>query len=130
MARQGWARPPSPNHSPIRRCYDLTETPPYGPWTEIRDRIPTVPYLPPLLSAATSAATSQAAFFREALPILLIATYRAEDVTRRHPLYALLPILSRETSATRSTCTASPSAMGRRWSWIATGSRQRTRRGW
>ncbi len=125
----------------VGRCYDLTETPPYGPWTEIRDRIPTAPNLPPLPSAATSAATSQAAFFREALaffaavaarqpvvlilddmqwadpasldllrflarsvaslPILLIATYRAEDVTRRHPLYALLPILSRETSATR-----------------------------
>jgi len=125
----------------VGRCYDLTETPPYGPWTEIRDRIPTAPNLPPLPSAATSAATSQAAFFREALacfaavaawqpvvlilddmqwadpasldllrflarsvaslPILFIATYRAEDVTRRHPLYALLPILSRETSATR-----------------------------
>lgn len=125
----------------VGRYYDLTETPHYGPWTEIHDRIPTAPNLPPLPSAATSAATSQAAFFREALaffaavaarqpvvlilddmqwadpasldllrflarsvaslPILFIATYRAEDVTRRHPLYALLPILSRETSATR-----------------------------
>jgi hypothetical protein len=35
------------------RCYDLMETPPYGPWTEIRDSIPFMPDLPPLPSAAT-----------------------------------------------------------------------------
>ncbi len=123
------------------RCYDLTETPPYGPWTEIRDSIPAATDLPPRPSAAVSSAASQAEFFREALvffaaladrrplvlvlddmqwadpasldmlrflsrsvatlPILLVATYRAEDVTRRHPFYTLLPILLREAGATR-----------------------------
>jgi hypothetical protein len=38
------------------RCYDLAETPPYGPWTEIRDRIPVTPDLPPPPAAATSRA--------------------------------------------------------------------------
>ncbi len=125
----------------IGHCYDLTETPPYGPWTEIRDRIPPDPGLPPRPSAAASAAASQTAFFREALaffaaladrrplvlllddiqwadpasldclrflarsvaslPILFVATYRAEGVTRRHPLYTLLPLLVREAGATR-----------------------------
>ena len=122
------------------RCYDLMETPPYGPWTEIRDHAPVIPDLPPLPSAGTSTAASQAALFREALasfaalaarqplvlilddlqwadpasldllrflarsvvslPILLLATYRAEEVTRRHPLYPLLPLLLREAGAT------------------------------
>jgi predicted ATPase len=122
------------------RCYDLMETPPYGPWTEIRDHAPVIPDLPPLPSAVTSTAASQAELFREALasfaalaarqplvlilddlqwadpasldllrflarsvvslPILLLATYRAEEVTRRHPLYPLLPLLLREAGAT------------------------------
>ena len=125
----------------VGHCYDLTETPPYGPWTEIRDHIPLDPGLPPRPSAAASTAASQAAFFREALaffaalaerrplvlvlddlqwadpasldclrflarsvaslPILFVATYRAENVTRRHPLYTLLPLLLREAGATR-----------------------------
>ena len=45
-ARRGSARPPSPRRSAGRRrargarvlvgrCYDLTETPPYGPWREL-----------------------------------------------------------------------------------------------
>jgi DNA-binding CsgD family transcriptional regulator len=125
----------------IGHCYDLTETPPYGPWTEIRDRVPPDPGLPSRPSAAASAAASQVEFFREALaffaalaerrpllvvlddiqwadpasldclrflarsvaslPILFVATYRAEAVTRRHPLYALLPLLLREAGATR-----------------------------
>jgi DNA-binding CsgD family transcriptional regulator len=125
----------------IGHCYDLSETPPYGPWTEIRDRIPPDPGLPPRPSAAASTAASQVEFFREALaffaaladrrpllvvlddiqwadpasldclrflarsvaslPILFAATYRAEDVTRHHPLYTLLPLLVREAGATR-----------------------------
>jgi DNA-binding CsgD family transcriptional regulator len=125
----------------VGHCYDLTETPPYGPWTEIRDHIPPDPGLPPRPSAAASTAASQAEFFREALAffaalaerrplilvlddiqwadpasldclrflarsvaslsILFVATYRAESITRRHPLYALLPLLTREAGATR-----------------------------
>ncbi len=33
--------------------------------------------------------------------MLLIVTYRGDELTRRHPLYQLLPILVRESSATR-----------------------------
>jgi predicted ATPase len=35
------------------------------------------------------------------LPILLLATYRADELTRRHPLYQLLPLLVREARAER-----------------------------
>ena len=34
-----------------------------------------------------------------ALPLLLLATYRADELTRRHPLYQLLPLLVREARA-------------------------------
>ena len=35
------------------------------------------------------------------IPLLLIVTYRADELTRRHPLYQLLPVLEREAHATR-----------------------------
>jgi ATP/maltotriose-dependent transcriptional regulator MalT len=35
------------------------------------------------------------------LPVLLVVTYRADELTRRHPLYALLPLLVREARADR-----------------------------
>ncbi len=35
------------------------------------------------------------------LPLLLLATYRADEVARDHPLYALLPLLEREARAAR-----------------------------
>jgi len=35
------------------------------------------------------------------LPLLLVATYRSEEVTRRHPLHHLLPVLVREAGAAR-----------------------------
>src|SRR4051794_24575042 len=35
------------------------------------------------------------------MPVLLVATYRADELTRRHRLYMLLPILVRETPALR-----------------------------
>jgi predicted ATPase len=31
-----------------------------------------------------------------ALPLLLLVTYRGDELTRRHPLYALLPLLVRD----------------------------------
>ena len=34
-------------------------------------------------------------------PILAVATYRSDELDRRHPLHALLPVLVRETGATR-----------------------------
>jgi len=36
-----------------------------------------------------------------ALPLLLLVTYRADELTRAHPLYALLPLLVREAGAGR-----------------------------
>jgi DNA-binding CsgD family transcriptional regulator len=36
-----------------------------------------------------------------ALPLLLVATYRSDELTRRHPLYQLLPLLVREAHAAR-----------------------------
>jgi len=121
----------------VGRCYDLTETPPYGPWAEALARIhrgDDQPAPPDLVEGAGAA--SQAALFvqvRDYLaalaatrplvlllddlhwadpasldllrvlargladqPILLLATYRADEITRRHPLYALLPLLARE----------------------------------
>ena len=36
-----------------------------------------------------------------AVPILLLVTYRTDEVTRQHPLYRLLPVLVREALAVR-----------------------------
>jgi DNA-binding CsgD family transcriptional regulator len=127
----------------VGRCYDLTETPPYGPWAEVLARTPRhgddLPDPPDL--AGRSGATSEAAIFaavrdhlialaaRQPLvllledlhwadpasldllralargladaTLLLLATYRAEEVRRQHRLYALLPTLVREARADR-----------------------------
>jgi DNA-binding CsgD family transcriptional regulator/tetratricopeptide (TPR) repeat protein len=129
------------------RCYDLTETPPYGPWVELFARYRRTDDDRPAPPAAFSLGTtigevsSQAALFgavqdfftrlasRRPLvlllddahwmdpasldllrflarslgesPILAVATYRPDELTRRHPLYALLPVLVRETGAKR-----------------------------
>ena len=129
----------------VGRCYDLTDTPPYGPWVELFGR-----YHPgdgPPLPAAfaergiVGAVTSQVALFQQvqeflislatrqalvlllddlhwadpasldllrliaraaaSLPILIIVTYRADELTRGHPLSALLPVLVREAHAER-----------------------------
>ncbi len=130
----------------VGRCYDLTETPPYGPWLDIFAHLPAAAELPPPPIAVAPggeavALPNQAALFgrvcayfeavaarrplllflddlhwadpasldllrflaREfaALPILLVVTYRADELTRRHPLYALLPLLVREAHADR-----------------------------
>ncbi|MGI8857018.1 MAG: helix-turn-helix transcriptional regulator [Thermomicrobiales bacterium] len=128
------------------RCYDLTETPPYGPWVELFAGYRRRDALPPLPAAfarrgGIGAVSSQASLFDQALdfltaladqqpvmllpddlhwadvasldllrflgrslstmPLLLLATYRADELTRRHPLYQLLPVLVREAAATR-----------------------------
>jgi len=126
----------------VGRCYDLTETPPYGPWVEALAQAPRddASADPPDLGGSNGA-PSQAALFTAArdflatlatrrplvvllddlhwadpasldllrflgrqladLPLLLLATYRADELTRRHPLYALLPVLEREAHARR-----------------------------
>jgi len=125
----------------VGRCYDLTETPPYGPWAEALARAPhdDGTTTPPDLGG--QGVVSQVALFaavRDHLaalaarrplvlllddlhwadpasldllrvlgcgladrPLLLLATYRADEITRRHPLYALLPLLVREAHAAR-----------------------------
>ena len=127
------------------RCYDLTDTPPYGPWTELLGQVPAVAGLPPPAvltpGGVVEAVASQAALFAQVrdyltslaaqrplvlllddlhwadpasldllrflarglktVPLLLLGTYRADELTRRHPLYTLLPLLVREAQAVR-----------------------------
>jgi DNA-binding CsgD family transcriptional regulator len=130
----------------IGRCYDLTETPPYGPWVELLAQFPTGEGMPPLPTVVTRqiaahGASSQAALFAAVrawlaaaasrqplvlvlddlhwadgasldllhvlarqiapLPILLIATYRDDELLPGHPLAHLLPALVRESGAAR-----------------------------
>lgn len=133
---------------PILRgnCYDLSTTPPYGPWAEIFESCrpaATLPSVPTLSSGnLTNTATGgQPPHFEEVrtffmalmedqplvviledlhwadvasldllrylarqvstLSLLLIVTYRDDEITRRHPLYQLMPILVREARAQR-----------------------------
>jgi DNA-binding CsgD family transcriptional regulator/tetratricopeptide (TPR) repeat protein len=128
------------------RCYDLTQTPPYGPWIGLFDQYRRADLQPSPPSAFSQrgtlgAVTSKADLFREVSEffataaaerplmlvledlhwsdlasldllrdlahdlagqaILLVATYRADELTRQNPLYALLPLLVSEARATR-----------------------------
>jgi predicted ATPase len=127
------------------RCYDLMDTPPYGPWLELFERYRSDDSRPPLPAVFAEPGTvadiaGQAALFRHVfdfflsiarqqplvllledlhwadpasldllrslarrlhdVPILLLATYRADELTRRHPFFALIPTLEREAGAT------------------------------
>jgi DNA-binding CsgD family transcriptional regulator len=130
----------------IGRAYDLSETPPYGPWVEAFARAPhseDAPPLPVTLAGGdvSPTATNQAALFREVchylrvlvlrrptvllledlhwadgatldllrvvardlaeLALLILVTYRADELVREHPLAVLLPALVRESHARR-----------------------------
>ncbi|MGI8857225.1 MAG: ATP-binding protein [Thermomicrobiales bacterium] len=129
----------------IGRCFDLAETPAYGPWLYLFERYPQSPDvpLPPAFAVpgAIAEIASQSALFRQVLDflkgltarqpvvlllddlhwadqasldlvrflaqsvatlsILLLVTYRSDELTRRHPLYQLLPSLVRESAAAR-----------------------------
>jgi DNA-binding CsgD family transcriptional regulator len=130
----------------IGQAFDLSATPPYGPWLELTDRFPEdpdLPELPEVLRRGTGIGdlTNQLELFelaREFLQsaaqvkplviviedvhwadrasldllrflarhidnqrILIIATYRDDEVTREHLLFQLLPLLVRETHPTR-----------------------------
>jgi hypothetical protein len=131
----------------IGRCYDLAETPPYGPWAEALTRAPGGDELPALPTAVLpperegEALASQEAIIRRVvaylgalaarrplmllledlhwadpasldllrvvgrgltdLPVLLLATYRDDEVAPDHPLAARLPAIVRETRAAR-----------------------------
>ena len=127
-------------------CYDLTTTPPYGPWRELSRSQPSsgVETLIPsfdadrttpdalanrqelvdlmLTSLAGIAAEQPLTIILEDLhwsdaasldllrvvarrlkdlSILLVATYRSDELTRRHPMYQILPMLIRESSSRR-----------------------------
>jgi DNA-binding CsgD family transcriptional regulator len=58
------------------RCYDLTETPPYGPWTEARSQLPPSPDLPPFPDAFHTAARSPQQFFAEVRAFFAAAAAR------------------------------------------------------
>lgn len=130
----------------VGRCYDLTETPPYGPWVELFGcyapdgvcpalpaafarrgsvgavanpatlvaqvhgffaalgaRQPTLLFLDDLHWADPASLDLLRALARNlsALSVLIIGTYRADEMTRTHPLYTLLPALVREAHAGR-----------------------------
>jgi len=126
-------------------CYDLTNTPPYGPWLDLVATYPSDPALPspPVAFAGgiLERVTDQAALFAEVRrffaelaalqpvvvvledlhwadpaslellrhvaphlrqwSILLLATYRVDELTRRHPFSRQLPALVREAEGLR-----------------------------
>ncbi len=127
-------------------CFDLAETPPYGPWIDLFARYEPPASSPPLPAAfaqrgTVGAVASQMALFVQVqdflkavasrkpialllddlhwsdpasldllrflarsvatLPLLILVTYRSDELTRRHPLYQLLPLLVREAGAAR-----------------------------
>jgi predicted ATPase len=130
----------------VGRCYDLTETPPYGPWVEVFDHLRQVDGACPLPEAFATRGSvgeivSQVALVQQVCdcfaalaaprpvvlllddlhwadpasldllrafarslsttPLVLLATYRSDELTRRHPLYQTLPLLVREADAER-----------------------------
>ena len=127
-------------------CYDLTVTPPYGPWVELARSYQPVEDLPSFPSflrdpEALAGVGSQASLFAQTWEffaavashrpmlliledlhwadadslsllrftarqlaqqrVLLVVTYRSDELTRRHPLYQLIPLLVREVDAQR-----------------------------
>ncbi|MGN6564786.1 MAG: ATP-binding protein [Thermomicrobiales bacterium] len=126
----------------VGRCYDLSETPPYGPWREALAHVPhNAGLLPPPDLGGEGQVASQGTLFAQlrayvaalaarcplvlllddlhwadpasldllrvlardlaALPVLLLAAYRADEIGGAHPLAALLPSLVREARAVR-----------------------------
>ncbi|MEA2596439.1 MAG: hypothetical protein QOF01_2908 [Thermomicrobiales bacterium] len=129
----------------VGHCYDLTHTPPYGPWLELFEsdqigvRLRTPPA--PLGGGGLTRVTDQAALFAEVRrfvaelssfdpvfilledlhwadpasvdllryigvylsqwPAILVATYRLDELSRRHPFYQQLPALVREANGLR-----------------------------
>ena len=73
----------------VGRCYDLSETPPYGPWTEALGRAPVADDLPPLpLAVLPSGRDGEALASQEAI-LRRVRDYLAALAARR-PLVLLL----------------------------------------
>ncbi len=128
----------------IGRCYDRSETSPYGPFLDLLRGYQPANGLPPAPFSQWRGAgdvASPAALYEQILgffhavasrrpllllledlhwaddasldllrvlarslpawPVLVLATYRADELTRRHPLHALLPLLERESPVAR-----------------------------
>jgi DNA-binding CsgD family transcriptional regulator len=124
-------------------CYDLTNTPPYGPWLELFEGCTRDHNLPPpaaFASGRLETVSDQAALYAEVQaffaaiadhptvllledlhwadpaslellrhlaprlrywPVLLLVTYRGDELTRRHPFAVQLPALVREAEGLR-----------------------------
>ena len=124
-------------------CYDLTNTPPYGPWLELFEACTRDHDLPPpgrLRQRTVGTVSDQAALYAEVRaffaaiadrptvllledlhwadpaslellrhlaprlrhwPVLLLVTYRGDELTRRHPFAVQLPALVREAEGLR-----------------------------
>jgi DNA-binding CsgD family transcriptional regulator len=126
-------------------CYDLINTPPYGPWRDLFEGFAPDPALPPapptFAGGRLEAVADQAALFAEVRrflaeltasrpavvlledlhwadpasvdllrhvaprvahwPLLLVVTYRGDELTRRHPFAQQLPALVREANGLR-----------------------------
>jgi DNA-binding CsgD family transcriptional regulator/tetratricopeptide (TPR) repeat protein len=126
-------------------CFDLTATPPYGPWLDLAARYRPngdLPQLPAaLLSGKIDEIESQTELFEEvrdfltavssarpavmviedlhwadpasldllrsvalrlsSMPLLVVVTYRVDELTRRHPFYHQLPGLVRDAEGRR-----------------------------
>ena len=129
----------------VGHCYDLSATPPYGPWLDLAARYQPaadLPVLPDCLrSDRVAAIESKAALFAavrrflaaltavrpvllvledlhwadpaslellrhlcgrlHGLPVLIVVTYRVDELTRHDPFYRQLPALLRESEGTR-----------------------------
>jgi DNA-binding CsgD family transcriptional regulator len=129
----------------VGHCYDLTNTPPYGPWVDLVAGYEAGDTLPPPPAAFAGGTlkdfTSQAALFADvrrfladlaaarptvvvledlhwadpaslellrhvapqvgAWPLLLLVTYRVDELTRHHPFYQQIPALVREADGLR-----------------------------
>lgn len=127
------------------QCYDLSTTPPYGPWIDLFANAPSVPDGPPVPSAfqggALGAISDQARLYAQvrefiariavsntlliiledlhwadpaslellrylaprigSLRVLLLLTYRDDEITRSNPFYQQLPQILRESGGLR-----------------------------
>jgi predicted ATPase len=88
----------------VGRCYEFSETPPYGPWVELfayyrqidDETVSALPLPAPFRTRdAVGEAASQEVLFH------VVGTYRADELTNQSHLAQLLPIFVREANTVR-----------------------------